>query len=37
MTLTLSQQNRRREIVEDIILKRPTEHGCSYETEEYYD
>jgi hypothetical protein len=37
MTLTLPQQNRRREIVEDIILKRPAEHGCSYETEEYYD
>jgi hypothetical protein len=37
MSLTEKQQKRRREVIEDIIQKRPTSNGCTYTSEKYYD
>jgi hypothetical protein len=37
MELTQAQINRRNIIIKDIIQKRPTVNGCTYETDEYFD
>jgi len=37
MSLTEKQQKRRREVIEDIIKKRPVSNGCTYTSEKYYD
>jgi hypothetical protein len=37
MELTQAQINRRNVIIKDIIQKRPTVNGCTYETDEYFD
>jgi hypothetical protein len=37
MSLTEKQQKRRKEVIADIIQKRPTSNGCTYTPEKYYD
>jgi hypothetical protein len=37
MTLTTTQIARRNAIIKDIIQKRPTENGCTYTAESYFD
>ena len=37
MELTQKQIKRRNAIIQDIIQKRPTINGCTYEVEEYFD